>query len=889
MSTTENPKKDIFILAVEDSKTQAQVIKYFLDARYSSVHLCFDGQEALEWLKSTQIKPDIIISDIQMPRMDGYTLCKAIRADENLKNIPVILLTSLSEPNNIIQSIEAGADKFLVKPFDQTLLSEVIDEAYINMQRRAEKGADDVISLRFGGNDFFIAADKVRLLDLLLSSYEDSYYKSTQLQEARSDLESLNGELEEKVQERTKELLIKEEQFRTLSENTPNLIARIDKNLNFVYVNEAIEKLFGISREELIGKPVSMLEDAIDGYSCSDAVKELFSSAKAVRREIRIDIPSKGVVWLDATYVLEYDDKGEISYALNVSTDITERKEAEIELHKLSQAVEQSQNSIILIDTYGTIEYVNASFTKLTGYAGAEAVGKNINQFHSKSAICDDILTQLKLSKSFDAECTNKRKDGTQYIEMVIASPIYQADGEITHYMISKDDITDNKLAQERINYLANFDLLTGLPNRATLEDRINFAISFSKRNNEKFAVLFLDIDHFKDINDTLGHTVGDILLVELSKRFQQFIHEENREEDIVSRLGGDEFIFLMLPIDIATIARLLQRLLNIISKPFLIEQNELVVTASIGVALFPDDGTTQEILSKNADAALHHAKEEGRNCYRFFTEKMQEDSSINLQLNNALFHALEEEQLHVVYQPQISLHNDTVIGAEALLRWTHPTLGNIPPDKFIHLAEQNGLILQIGEWVMRSAVKQMQSWIESGLAPMIIAVNLSAVQFRHANLPELITDILKETKLLPQYLEIELTEAAAMNDPAHACKIMDDLHDCGIRMAIDDFGTGYSSLSYLKRFEVYKLKIDQSFVRDIDTNPEDRAIVKAIIVLSKSLGITTIAEGVETVEQLDCLREEGCDEIQGYYYSKPLRAEEFEAFVRERSNSQKA
>lgn len=889
MSTTENPKKDIFILAVEDSKTQAQVIKYFLDARYSSVHLCFDGQEAFEWLKSTQIKPDIIISDIQMPRMDGYTLCKAIRADENLKNIPVILLTSLSEPNNIIQSIEAGADKFLVKPFDQTLLSEVIDEAYINMQRRAEKGADDVISLRFGGNDFFIAADKVRLLDLLLSSYEDSYYKNTQLQEARSELESLNGELEEKVQERTKELLIKEEQFRTLSENTPNLIARIDKNLNFVYVNEAIEKLFGISREELIGKPVSMLEDAIDGYSCSDAVKELFSSAKAVRREIRIDIPSKGVFWLDATYVLEYDDKGEISYALNVSTDITERKEAEIELHKLSQAVEQSQNSIILIDTYGTIEYVNASFTKLTGYAGAEAVGKNINQFHSKSTLCDDILTQLKLSKSFDAECTNKRKDGTQYIEMVIASPIYQADGEITHYMISKDDITDNKLAQERINYLANFDLLTGLPNRATLEDRINFAISFSKRNNEKFAVLFLDIDHFKDINDTLGHTVGDILLVELSKRFQQFIHEEDREEDIVSRLGGDEFIFLMLPIDIDTIAILLQRLLNTVSKPFLIEQNELVVTASIGVALFPDDGTTQEILSKNADAAMYHAKEEGRNCYRFFTKKMQEDSSINLQLSNALFHALEEEQLHVVYQPQISLHNDTVIGAEALLRWTHPTLGNIPPDKFIHLAEQNGLILQIGEWVMRSAVKQMQSWIESGLAPMIIAVNLSAVQFRDVHLPELITDILKETKLLPQYLEIELTEAAAMNDPEYACKIMDGLHDCGIRMAIDDFGTGYSSLSYLKRFEVYKLKIDQSFVRDIDTNPEDRAIVKAIIALSKSLGIRTIAEGVETVEQLDCLREEGCDEIQGYYYSKPLRVEEFEAFVRERSNSQKA
>jgi diguanylate cyclase (GGDEF)-like protein/PAS domain S-box-containing protein len=880
MNTTENLKKNIFVLVVEDSKTQAAKIEYFLNNLQYSTHVCFDGDEAFEWLKSTQIKPDIIISDIIMPTMDGYELCKAIRSEIDLKNIPVILLTSLSDPRDIMKSIEVGANKFLVKPYNTKMLPMTIDELYANTKRRDAEHTQDNINLSYGGNDYLITAEKAQILDLLISSYESAYFHNAQLQDTRSELEQLNAQLEIKVQERTKELLIKEEQFRTLSENTPNLIARIDKNLNFVYVNEAIEKLFSISRDDLIGKTISMLESMFDGYSCTNSIKKLFNSGKSSREETMVDIPDKGVIWLDTTYAPEYDDKGEVFYALKVSTDITDRKKTEIELYKLSQAVEQSQDSIIITDTNGTIEYINTSFTKLTGYSTVEVIGKNINQFHLKSGKCDDILVQLKLSKIFTAECTNRRKDGEEYIEMVKAFPLYQANGKISHYIISKEDITNKKKAQERINYLANFDSLTGLPNRAMLEDRINFAIGLSNRTNEKFSLLFLDIDHFKDINDTLGHSVGDVLLAELGKRFQLL----TREEDMVSRQGGDEFIFLILPIYAENIDKFLQRLLKIISKPFSIDQNELTVTASIGIAVYPDDGVTVEILSKNADTAMYNAKEEGRNCYRFFTQKMQENSSKNLQLSNALFHALEEEQLHVVYQPQISLHDGTVIGAEALLRWTHPTLGNILPEKFIHIAEENGLILQIGEWVLRTAIKQMHSWIESGLKPMIIAVNLSAVQFRHADLPKLITNILNENMVLPQYLEIELTEATAMNNPKYASQIMDDLHERGIRMAIDDFGTGYSSLSYLKKFKVYKLKIDQSFIRDVDINSEDKAIVKAIIALSKSLGITTIAEGVETVEQLDYLREQGCDEIQGFYYSKPISAEKFEAFVRERS-----
>ena len=294
-----------------------------------------------------------------------------------------------------------------------------------------------------------------------------------------------------------------------------------------------------------------------------------------------------------------------------------------------------------------------------------------------------------------------------------------------------------------------------------------------------------------------------------------------------------------------------------------------------------PGDGTDPETLTKNADIAMYRAKNDGRNNYCFFTEAMQERSARNLWLTNALRHALEREQLHLVFQPQVSLSSGRIIGAETLLRWTHPELGSISPAEFIPLAEESGLILPIGEWVLRSAVKQAKEWIEHGLSPMTVAVNISAVQFRHPRLPELVSTILDETGLPPQYLELELTEAVAMNDPKNAYAMMDDLHARGVRMSIDDFGTGYSSLGYLKKFKVYKLKIDQSFVRDIYTDPEDRAIVNAIISMAHSLGLQTIAEGVETPEQLIYLNAQGCDEVQGYYYSKPLPAEAFEIFVK--------
>ena len=541
------------------------------------------------------------------------------------------------------------------------------------------------------------------------------------------------------------------------------------------------------------------------------------------------------------------------------------------ELLKLSQAIEQSSVSIIITDINGKIEYVNLAYTTLTGYSKEDVIGKDL-AWKLESRLYNSMIEMLSSGKNWEGEFTNRRKDKSEYIEIIKASPIFQADKKIAHYMIIKEDITEKKYSEERIHHLANFDALTELPNRFQLGELTDYAIHRAKRNSEHFAIMFLDLDHFKDINDTLGHSIGDSLLIELSKRFTSVL----REVDIVARLGGDEFIFLFPQIDAPGVPKVADKLLKIIDKPFIINNHELIVTASIGIAIYPNDGTDQETLSKNADTAMYMAKKEGRNKYCFYTDLMQKDSSRNLQLTNALHHAIVRNELYLVYQPQISIDDGHIIGAEALLRWNHPEFGDISPAEFIPLAEDSGLILAIGEWVLREALIQAKKWLKDYPSGFVMAVNISSIQFRQSNLPDIITGILNEVGLPPEDLELELTEAVAM----HAYNTMDSFIERGIRMSIDDFGTGYSSLSYLKKLKVSKLKIDQSFIYDISSNAEDKAIVSAIINMAKSLGLRTIAEGVETLDQLNYLREQGCDEIQGYYYSKPLIATEFEKFV---------
>lgn len=457
------------------------------------------------------------------------------------------------------------------------------------------------------------------------------------------------------------------------------------------------------------------------------------------------------------------------------------------------------------------------------------------------------------------------------------AAPMRDEEGAISMLLAITRDITLRKQNEQHIRYLAHYDVLTGLPNRVMLEEQAERILQQAARQQQAQALIFLDLDHFKDINDSLGHSVGDALLVQLAARLRRVLPDGA----LVSRLGGDEFVLLLPDSDAAQAEALARQLLDDIARPYQVAPYDLNVSASIGIALYPQDGRDLETLSRRADAAMYLAKKAGRSCFRFYTTAIQEKAARHLQLVNALRVALEQQQLSIHYQPQLSMADGRLVGAEALLRWAHPELGHISPAEFIPVAEDCGLILPLGEWVLRHAVRQARQWREQGLE-LVMAVNLSAVQFRQPDLPALVARILQEEGLPASALELELTEGVAMYDPQQAIAVMNALHEQGVRMSIDDFGTGYSSLNLLKQFRVYKLKIDQSFVRDIVTDPEDRAIVAAIIDMAENLGLLTIAEGVETGEQLSWLRAQGCDELQGYLFSRPLPAAAFAAYAQQ-------
>lgn len=442
-----------------------------------------------------------------------------------------------------------------------------------------------------------------------------------------------------------------------------------------------------------------------------------------------------------------------------------------------------------------------------------------------------------------------------------------------------RHEITERQRDQERIDWMAHYDALTGLPNRTLLAGHSARAIEMAQAGGAPLAVMFLDLDHFKHVNDSLGHRVGDVLLVEVARRLRAAI----RGLDTVVRMGGDEFVLLLPGTNAQGCERLVGKLQQALHQPYHIDGHELSVSCSMGLALYPGDGRDIDTLIQAADAAMYHAKRGGRDTYCFYTPQMQAQSRRALQLENALRRALERNQLRLLYQPQVRLDSGRVCCVEALLRWEHPELGPVSPAEFIPVAEDSGQILQIGEWVLRTAMQQLHAWRAAGLYDLKVAVNLSSIQFRQQQLPEVIDRILQDEGLPASALELELTEGVAIHDPHQTTAAMDRLRERGVCLAMDDFGTGYSSLSQLKRFQIHKLKIDQSFVRDLEHDSNDRAIVSAIIRMAQALGMQTTAEGVETAAQLQFLREQGCDEAQGYHLSHPLPPGELERFLRHR------
>jgi diguanylate cyclase (GGDEF)-like protein/PAS domain S-box-containing protein len=466
------------------------------------------------------------------------------------------------------------------------------------------------------------------------------------------------------------------------------------------------------------------------------------------------------------------------------------------------------------------------------------------------------------------AEVEVYRRDRTKKWVLANLRAVRNARGEVVLHEGTIEDITDRKVAEERIQFLAYYDALTGLPNRTLLQDRLTKALASARRRKGRVAVLFLDLDGFKTINDSLGHSLGDVFLQLAGDRLQRFA----REQDTVARIGGDEFIIVLTSVkDIHDAAGAAERLMDTMAVEFYVQGHCLGISCSLGISIFPEHGTDSETLIKNADAAMYCAKDNGRNNFQIFTEDMNAEVVERLTLGSSLRVALEKRELFLVYQPQMDIGTGRITGLEALLRWQHPELGLIPPTTFIPIAENSGLIVPIGEWVLRTACSQARKWQEEGLLAVPIAVNVSAVQFRQEAFPKFIGRMLQETGLAPKYLELELTESLLLSNADVTFSVLQRLKSMGLKLAIDDFGTGYSSLSYLKQFPVSKLKIDRSFIRDVAENPDDGAIASAIIGMAKSLNLKVSAEGVETEAQMSFLREHHCDEIQGYYFSKPL------------------
>ena len=573
--------------------------------------------------------------------------------------------------------------------------------------------------------------------------------------------------------------------------------------------------------------------------------------------------------------------------ALKISRDSLESEvyqttgEKQVLQKQIQVLLDAIPDLIWLKDINGIYLFCNKSFEKFFGSHDYEIVGKSDYDFVDDKLAdffrANDLIAMDAGSPVVNEEELTFKENGYKGLFETLKTPMLDTNENIMGVLGIARDISVRRESENKIEKLEYFDALTGLPNKMMLNLRLSHDLSIANRKNENVAILFLDFDHFKNINDTLGHAVGDELIIEVGKRLANLL----REEDTISRQGGDEFIVILPSITVEGAAHVATKLLRAIEQPISVKDNELVVTASIGIAMYPNDGKDIETLFKSADAAMYLAKDNGRNNYRFFTAEIQVRSSRILLIENALRSAQTRGELSLHYQPQISLKTGKIMGAEALLRWTHPELGVIHPSEFIPIAEDSGQILLIGEWVLRTAAMCMKDWIDRGFEPITVAVNLSAVQFHHPHLCELIKTIIDEVQLPAQYLELELTESAAAQNPLGAIEIMNELNEKGLRLSIDDFGTGYSSLSYLKRFKVYKLKIDQSFIRDISIDAEDKAIVMTIIALGKSLGLKTIAEGVETKEQLDFLKENGCDEVQGFFFSKPLSVEDFEKYVK--------
>jgi diguanylate cyclase (GGDEF)-like protein/PAS domain S-box-containing protein len=671
-------------------------------------------------------------------------------------------------------------------------------------------------------------------------------------------------------------------------EQTAVGITKVSLDGVWLEVNKKFCDMLGYGRHEIIGKTVKGLTHT-DDYDKGARIRiELIESrTKSIAGEKRFIHKDGTIIWVRQTMSVGRDNNDNPQYVISVVEDISERKQAEIALQQSEELFRQLAANIPEVFWIGDIAQKNILYVSP---AAERLFGRPSKEFYACSrtlirAIYKDDRPRIRdarknaASGNYDEIFRILRPDGTIRWVRDRAFPVRDAAGRLYRIAGIAEDITDRKKVEERLFQLAHYDMLTGLPNRFLFYDRLKQALAQANRNASIFGVMFIDIDRFKYINDTLGHEVGDKLLQRISERLVKAV----RSNDTVGRLGGDEFAVVLSNLansaDAVTVA---QKILKDFNEPFDIGGGtEIYVTGSIGITIYPTDSTDHDALLKNADLAMYRAKENGGNTYDLYVHEMSGRASGRLDMQCLLRGALERNEFEVYYQPRVAVESNKVIGVEALLRWNSRELGLVYPNQFIPVAEDTGLIVSIGEWVLRTACAQSRAWQDRGLAPLRMSVNLSPRQFREKNLVEVVTSVILETGLDAHFLELEITESLIMSHADHTIALLERLHRLGVQLSIDDFGTGYSSLAYLKRFPVQTIKIDKSFVRDLTTDSDDAAIVTAVIAMAKSLRLKVTAEGVENKEQLHFLATLNCDEYQGYYFSKPMPADYISSLLR--------
>ena len=828
------------VVIVDDRVTNLKLLRRFAESLEQdvSVHTFDDPRRALESIAHRI--PDLVVTDFVMPEMLGDEFIRLCRRQPGAGDFPIVVVTAYEDREYRYRALDAGASDFLLSPVD--------------------------------GREFCIRARHLLTLH-------------HQRQEIRSRAVHLESELETALRQHAENMRLKEENLRRVINTVPALIRASDATGRILFLNSYHEQVFAIDVDTAVGVNRTKLFSAEFATRHQQLDRQVLASGQTTNgiEEELIDRDDAPRVFLTTKAPL-HGTEGQVDSIVTVSLDITERKRGEQAVRESEERFRNLVESSVLgivIERDGRPLFANRTFARIFGYDRPDEILalESLDRLYGPGEIPRIRRWRANRSQSTTEverhEFQGVKKDGTViWVESQFQEVWWKGERALQSTIA---DITLRKNYEERLQRQANFDEITGLPNRVLALDRLRSAVVSAHRHHHKVGVLFIDLDHFKKINDTLGHATGDQLLKMAADRLKRCV----REEDTVARLGGDEFTVILPSIGSASHAEpVIHKILDTFSQPFVLDLHEAFVTASVGVTVFPDDGDDPHVLMQNADAAMYRAKEHGRNTFQYFTRELNQRAMERMRLESLLLHALDREELRLHFQPIVDIRTRAVVGAEALLRWSTEELGAIPPERFVPLAEDTGLVVPIGRWVLDTACRHLGLWQRSGLPLLRLSVNISSRQFRAKGLVEAVSYALDKHGVAAPSLELEITEGLLMDELPQTHATLQALDEMSVRLALDDFGTGYSSLSHLKKFPVDTVKIDKSFIHDVSTDPGDATVVEAIIAMAHRLNLQVVGEGVETNDQLEFLRSSGCDLAQGYYFSKPLPADRFLRWV---------